>query len=241
MQEYQLLLALETATKCSSVSLTRGTLREGDIVAHLSLNSNITHSRRLIKSVEILFEETGTDWSTLAAVAVGLGPGSFTGLRIGMATAKGFASAAGIKLLGVSTLDGQAAMCVSDKKICVVMDARKKQVYTAFYRHSVPGDLHRMGDIRVMTPEDLAIEIDEPVLLVGDAIATYGEMWMHMVGKYLHFAPHQLHSPSAVALGLLCGELYNNQEFLDIRTASPLYVRASDAELSLADKKRKNK
>ncbi len=238
MQESPLLLSLDTATKCSSVSLTRGSLEDGQIVAHLSLNSDITHSRRLIKSVEILFEETGTNWPAVAAVAVGLGPGSFTGLRIGMATAKGFASAAGIKLLGVSTLDGLAAMCVTEKKICAVMDARKKQVYTAYYQHNEEGKLRRIGDIRVLAPEILAEEIAEPVLMVGDGTTTYGEMWKGIAGEHLCFAPPQLHAPSAAAIGLLCGKLYQQGKFLDISSASPVYVRASDAELSLADKKK---
>ncbi len=237
MQGDPLILSLDTSTKCSSVSLTQGTLSNGEVLASLSLNSDITHSRRLIKSVEILFAETNTKWSDIGAVAVGLGPGSFTGLRIGMATAKGFASAAGIKLLGVSTLDGLAAMCVTKKKICAVMDARKKQVYTAYYQHDKEGRLDRLGDIRVIAPELLAEEITEPVLMVGDGIAGYGDLWKESVGGYLNFAPLPLHSPAGAAIGLLCGERYQQQEFLDIISAAPVYVRASDAELSLANKK----
>lgn len=241
MQDHPLLLSLDTATKCSSVALTRGTLKDGEIVAHLSLNSDITHSRRLIKSVEILFAETMINWQDITAVAVGLGPGSFTGLRIGMATAKGFATAAGIRLIGVSTLDGLAAMCATEKKICAVMDARKKQVYTAYYQYNKNERLQKISDYRVMAPEILAEEINEPVLMVGDALATYGELWKQAAGEYLSFAPVQLHTPSAAAIGLLCGEQYRQGKYMDIASAAPVYVRASDAELSLADKQASTK
>lgn len=234
---YPLILALDTATICTTVALTRGTPGDGEVLACLSLSSKVTHSRRLISLVDILFKETETDWSMLGGVAVGLGPGSFTGLRIGMATAKGFAAAAKKKLLGVSTLDGLAGNCVSAQTICVVMDARKKQVYTAFYTRKADGTLARRGNLRVVTPEELAVEIVEPVIMVGDGVITYYDYWKEKLGNLVGFAPFQLHSPSAAAIGLLAGEMLKNDICLDISTASPLYIRSSDAELSLVAKK----
>lgn len=239
MEHLPLILSLDTSTKCCSISLTRGTLADGEVLASLSLSSNITHSRRLVNGVDQLFRETDIDWPDIAAVAVGLGPGSFTGLRIGMATAKGFAAAAGIKLVGVSTLDGLAANCLTISKICSVVDARKKQVYRAFYQRNSFGQIERTGEIRAVSPEILAAEIDEPVLMVGDGITSYGKLWKSILKEKVEFAPCQFNQPSASAIGMLCGQLFKEEKYLDIGSASPLYVRASDAELSLADKKKK--
>lgn len=234
-----LLLALDTATKCSTVAITRGTLIDGEVLACLSLSSSITHSRRIISIVDRLFSDTEITWSDIDAIAVGMGPGSFTGLRIGMATAKGFAAAAEKKLVGVSTLDALAAMCVTDKKIIAVMDARKKQVYSAAYnRDQGNGNLTRISEIKVVLPEHVVMETDEEVVMIGDGIVTYGELWQKKHGDMVRFAPMHLHAPCASAVGLLCGSLFNQGNYLDIGAAAPLYVRASDAELSLADKKK---
>ena len=241
MEQLPLILSLDTSTKCCSISLTRGMLVDGEVLASLSLSSNITHSRRLVNGVDQLFRETDIEWCDIAAVAVGLGPGSFTGLRIGLATAKGFASAADIKLVGVSTLDGLAANCLTEKKICSVLDARKKQVYSAFYQRNSFGQIERTGEIRAVSPEILAAEIDEQVLMVGDGITSYGKLWKSLLEDNVEFAPCQLNQPSASAIGLLCGQLLKEEKYLDIGSASPLYVRASDAELSLADKKKRNR
>lgn len=236
---YPLILAMDTATKCSTVSLTRGTMAQGEVIASLSLSSSITHSRRLISCVDHLFGETGVGWDDIDAIAVGLGPGSFTGLRIGMATAKGFAAAAGKHLAGVPTLDALAAMCTTNKPIQAVMDARKKQVYTATYQFDVEGcRLIRKSEIEVVSPNELGRRISKPTMLVGDGIATYGSLWQEQLGELVSVAPSQLHLPSATAVGLLCGDNVNEEKYLDVSQAAPVYVRASDAELSLADKKK---
>lgn len=240
MLQYEpLLLSLETSTRCSSVALTRGTFSGGAVLAELSLNSNTSHSRRLIAAVDRLFQETQTDWQQIAGIGIGLGPGSFTGLRIGMATAKGFAQAAQKKLLGVSTLDTLAAMCVPQERICAVLDARKKEVYAAFYRWGEDKGIVREGEMRALSPKQLAEEIQEPTMMVGDGCITYGRFFRDELKGVVSFAPVPLHRPSAAAVGLLCGRLYENNEFLDIAGSVPFYVRASDAELSLAKQRRR--
>ncbi|MEE4241264.1 MAG: tRNA (adenosine(37)-N6)-threonylcarbamoyltransferase complex dimerization subunit type 1 TsaB [Desulfopila sp.] len=235
--DYPLIVSFDTATKCSSVALSRGTLSDGEVLACLSLSTTVTHSRRLVGSVDFLFQETGTDWANVEAVAVGLGPGSFTGLRIGMATAKGFAGAGGKKLIGVPTLDALAALCLTTIDICVVLDARKKQIYSALYRHEGKDGLQRKNEVRVLTPEQLVADIQEPTLMVGDGVQTYGDYWKKELGNLVTFAPAQLHQPSAGAVGLLGGGLLEKGVCLNVASATPLYVRASDAELSLKDKR----
>lgn len=234
-----LLLSLETSTRCSSVALTRGTLADGEVLAEMSLSSNITHSRRLVTAVDTLFSETRIDWEQIAGIGAGLGPGSFTGLRIGMATAKGFAFAGQKRLLGVSTLDALAAMCVTRRRICAVIDARKKQVYMAFYRWVEGKGVVREGELRALSPQRLTEEIQEPTIMIGDGVSTYGRFFRDELKDMVTFAPATLHRPSAAAIGLLCGRLYAKGDFLESAGSTPHYVRASDAELSLADKKQR--
>ncbi len=231
-----LILALDTATTCCSVALTSGTQREGRVLASLSYCGAITHSRRLLTSIDWLLAETNISWPALDGIAVSVGPGSFTGLRIGMSTAKGFACAAEKPLLGVSTLATLAACCSTSKMICASLDARKKEVYAAFFRRDDQEVVRLIRSISVMSPERLAEHIQEPVYMVGDAVAVYGALWQSLLGEKLEIAPAQLQIPMASALGLLAGEKYVAGEFLDVGSASPLYVRASDAELSLIKK-----
>lgn len=237
-EEWPLILSMDTATKCSTVAITRGTVGDGEVLGCLSLSSNITHSRRLNTAVDHLFQETGTAWPDIDGIGVGMGPGSFTGLRIGMATAKGFAVATEKKLLGVSTLDALAAMCVTDMPILAVIDARKQQVYSATYQYEPDGKLLRKTDFRAVSPEQVIEGIDEEVVMVGDALVNYGTLWKELLKDRVRFAPVQLQAPTASAVGLLCGVEFQQGKHLDIAEATPMYVRASDAELSLNDRKK---
>lgn len=228
-----LILAIDTATTCSSVALTRGGVGEGEVVASLSLNSGVTHSRRLLTAIDWLLSEAGIDLQGVDGLAVSLGPGSFTGLRIGMATVKGLATALDKPLLGVSTLDALALNCTGERLICAVLDARKKEVYTCFYRVDLQGIPRRDGAIRVVTPQQLTGDIRQPVLFVGDAVMLYGDLWQEALGNLFSRAPRMLHYPCAGGIGLLAGEMLQRDQCLDLAVAAPLYVRASDAELSL--------
>jgi tRNA threonylcarbamoyladenosine biosynthesis protein TsaB len=232
-----LILALDTSTACCTLALTRGTVVEGEILASVSLNSRAKHSRRLLAVISWMFAETEVDWPMIDGIAVGLGPGSFTGLRIGMATAKGLAAASGVPLVGIPTLDALARRCTSEKLICAVLDARKKQVYTAFYRMGSSGLAERIGEFQAVDPASLMNGIREPVLMVGDAVVTYRKMWQQGLGEKVTFAPSEMHSPSAAAMGLLGGSELAAGRSLDLASAAPLYVRASDAELGLKRKK----
>ncbi len=235
-QQQPLILSMDTATPCSAVALTFGTRKEGMVLASLSLTGNVTHSRRIFTAVDYLLKESAVDWPSIAGIGVSLGPGSFTGLRIGMATAKGLAAAAGKVLLGVSTLDALAAKIVTPRLICTVLDARKKQVYSAFFRCDGNGFSERVSDVTVMAPEDLAAVINEPVVMVGDGVKVYGDLFCSLLGENVIFAPSHLHEPSASSLGMLAGEKFLSGEHLDVADAVPVYVRSSDAELSLLQK-----
>ena len=232
-----LILSIDTATPCSSVALTLGTRQDGRVVAAFSLTGKVTHSRRLLSVIDLLMVETARTWQEIDGIAISLGPGSFTGLRIGMATAKGLAAAAGKVLIGISTLDALASKCVSDKLICAVLDARKKEVYAAFYRLGDDGLVARVSEQAVLQPQELAAQVTEPVIMVGDGALVYGDFFRTLLGERVMLAPAQLHEPSAASLGLLAGEKLLRGELLDLAEGVPTYIRSSDAELNLLKKK----
>ena len=106
-----LILSIETATGCGSVALTGGGVHNGKLLAEATAQPEVTHSRRLLGSVDWVMQAAGIGWDRLDGVAISLGPGSFTGLRIGMAAAKGIVFAAQKPLIGVQTLDAIALSC----------------------------------------------------------------------------------------------------------------------------------
>jgi tRNA threonylcarbamoyladenosine biosynthesis protein TsaB len=230
-----LLLSLDTATTCAALALTVGTREDGEVLAELRLSGRKTHSRRLLTLIEALMRESEITWQQLDGIAVGLGPGSFTGLRIGMATAKGLAAAAGKALYGVCTLDALAAQCTG-KMVCSMLDARKKEVYAAFYRRDESGLQIRLGNPLVLPPARLVDHLVEPTLLVGSGARLYGEELCRLSGGRAVIAPAALHEPSAAALGLMAGEMARRGEVLDPIMGMPLYVRDSDAVINLSKK-----
>ncbi|MHB8149316.1 MAG: tRNA (adenosine(37)-N6)-threonylcarbamoyltransferase complex dimerization subunit type 1 TsaB [Desulfobulbia bacterium] len=228
------ILALETATTCGSLAL----VAEDRCLAEYSLNTSITHSRRLLSGIDWLLAQCELSWPQIGAIAVGLGPGSFTGLRIALSTAKGLCMATGKPLLGVGTLDGLAGQFpYSSLPICPVVDARKNEIYTALYRCNAQGLPEKTTGPMVIKPERLQEFITTPTLLVGDGLPLYGRMLKELLGESALLAPQEICFARAAAIGSLAWGLYRQGSFLNPATAVPIYVRASDAELQFGEKK----
>ncbi|MBV5316917.1 MAG: tRNA (adenosine(37)-N6)-threonylcarbamoyltransferase complex dimerization subunit type 1 TsaB [Desulfobulbaceae bacterium] len=227
-----LILAIETATGCGSVSLTAGDSRNGKVLAEYTLQPETTHSRRLLGLVEAMMVAAGTNWTDLDGVAVSQGPGSFTGLRIGMAAAKGIAMAAGVPLIGVSTLDGLAAQVPAlDLPVCCLLDARKQQVYAAFYRYSDDFSCRRIGEPQVLSPEALVQRIQEPTLVAGPGIvACFAQLAAHRQARVL---PAGTIHPRAALIGFCGASILATGAAGNGADLVPWYVRASEAELNL--------
>ncbi|MFH7319388.1 tRNA (adenosine(37)-N6)-threonylcarbamoyltransferase complex dimerization subunit type 1 TsaB [Desulfurivibrio sp. D14AmB] len=221
-----ILLALETSGSCGSVAL----VDETGCRAEHSLQSSRTHSRRLLEAVARLLAEDGVTWPELDGIAVGLGPGSFTGLRIGLSSAKGLALATGKPLLGISSLDALADQVLpSPYPICALIDARKQEVFAGFYDG---GDqLQRLEEYLAIPPTDLVDRITTPTLLIGSGAQLYRPLLQEKLGSLAHFASPALFFPRAAAIGHLALAAWQQQQFLDPGRAVPLYIRPSDAQL----------
>ncbi len=220
-----IIMALENSGMCGSIAL----VSPGLCVAESSLTISATHSKRLMGSIAAMLRDSGLDWPALDAIAVSLGPGSFTGLRISLATAKGIAMAADKRLIGIPTLDGLAAQVQTNLLICPLIDARKNQIYTAFYRRH-DGECQRLGSYMAVSPEELSAQIKEPVIFVGDGGVLYHDLLQDKLPGLANFADPAIFFPRAAAIGRLAVRHWQADIFLDPANAVPLYIRASDAE-----------
>ena len=229
-----IILAIENSSMCGSIAL----LAEGTCISEYSLSSKATHSKRLLAGIGHIIREAQFDWTDIDAIAVSLGPGSFTGLRIGLTTAKGLVMASGVKLIGVRSLDGLAAQLLTGGQlICPVIDARKKEVYSAFYRRATNGIIKKVSQTVSITPETLATGIKEPVVLLGDGSQLYKEVFAEILGDLVTFASPEIFYPRAAAIGLLALRKWHEKDFLNPISAAPIYVRPSDAELNVPKKR----
>jgi len=231
-----LILALETSTGCGSIALTR----DEQLLAEVTLKPERVHSRRLLGTVSWLLEALGLAWQDLDGIGISMGPGSFTGLRIGLAAAKGLAMAADLPLVGISSLDALSLACMGHVgQVCPVLDARKEEVYAALYETPAPDRYpRRLCPDRAVRPEELTASIDRPTLVAGPAVAIYEDVFRQ--NDYVEILSAPLAHPRALYVALLARERLLANELLDPALAVPEYVRASEAEISLLEKKRKD-
>ena len=220
-----LLLAFETSAKAASVALFDGK----NLLAEQYQNTGLTHSQTLMVMAQDVLDQCGKAPSDVEAVAVANGPGSFTGVRIGVAAAKGFAWGREIPIYGVSTLEAMArGLGIFDGYVCPVMDARRSQVYNALF-YVNQGALTRQTEDRAISLEDLKNELknlEKPIFLVGDgSILCYNTLQQDV--PHLVLPPESRMHQRAVGVGLAALE----QETPDSAAGlSPNYLRLSQAE-----------
>jgi tRNA threonylcarbamoyladenosine biosynthesis protein TsaB len=221
-------LGIDTSTSCGSVGL----IDDGEVISDYLLNIPVTHSERLLGAIEIVLREARWSIENLDGWAISLGPGSFTGLRIGVSTIKGLAFATGKPVAGVSTLDVLASQIApTSHLICPILDARKKEVYTAFYRYEEDHSLKRLSDDHAIRPEDLVKKIKVQTIFLGDGVKTYREFLMNNLPSLAIFPPAILHVSHGSMVARLGAKLLQKGECLDISNFTPIYVRSSEAEI----------
>ena len=225
-----IILSIDSSTPVAGIAVSDGMQLLGEI----TLNTKNTHSEKLMPLVKHLLDELTLTVNDLDAIAVTQGPGSFTGLRIGMATAKGLAQGAGKKLIAVPTLDCLAQNLLHYPGIiCPIMNAQKKQVYTAIYR-SGRDKLERLSDYQAIAVEQLAAqlkELKEDIWFVGDGVAAFADVFQELLGDACRFADGHNILPRAGALAMLAAERASEEQFDDLYQAELIYIRKSEAEV----------
>jgi len=231
------ILAIDSATPVAGLAL----LKEKSVIREEFVNFKKTHSETLMPMVDQVLRESEIGVQDLDAIAVTIGPGSFTGLRIGLAAAKGLSLASGKPLIGVSTLDVLAHnIAFSDSLICPLLDARKQEVYTAFYDSSGIYPLRLTADM-ACSPEELVNRVQaqaeasarKKVVLLGDGFNPYAQFFQDALQECLQVPPAHLLLPRAAALGSLAWLRAGERDFDDAFTLRPVYVRLSEAEYRL--------
>ena len=222
------ILAFETSAKAGSVALWEA----GILLGESYQNTGLTHSQTLMVMAEELLKSCGKTPSDVEAVAVASGPGSFTGVRIGVAAAKGFAWGSQIPCCGVSTLEAMAiGLGIYDGYVLPVMDARRSQVYNAVFS-AEGGKLTRITQDRAISLSDLAEEIknlEKPIFLVGDGSVLCYNTLSGDVPQLIMPPEHRMHQRAA-GVALAAAEKLAAGEPCDGATLTPNYLRLSQAE-----------
>jgi tRNA threonylcarbamoyladenosine biosynthesis protein TsaB len=222
------ILAVDTSTSLGSIALVDGP----KVRAELSLNVGATHNQRLLPGIHRMLADAGWTLQDVDGLAVGLGPGSFTGLRVGMSVMKGLAFATGKPLAGVPTLDALAAnVSLAPWSICPVLDARKGEVYAALYRGSSTSELERVTPYLVVKPQRLVELIEDTTVLLGDGLIRYGDYLAAELGDLMVRAPAHLNAIHGTAIARLAMARLEQGLREDLSLCSPLYVRPSEAEI----------
>ena len=229
-----LILAFETSAKAASVAL----LEDNKLLGESYQNTGLTHSQTLMVMAEDLLKQCGKTVADLTAVAVAEGPGSFTGVRIGVAAAKGLAWGRNIPCYGISTLEAMAvSLGAFQGYVCPVMDARRSQVYNALFYVNC-GEIRRMTPDRAVALSDLEKEIktfEEPIFLVGDGSNLCYNTLKDAVPGLVCPPEHCMHQ-RASGVALLAASMAAGGMPGDGAALTPNYLRLSQAERERAEK-----
>jgi len=221
------ILALDTATKSCSVALTEN----GTLVAELTIIKDQTHTKHLMPLIHSVFEFAGFGLGEVDGFAVTIGPGSFTGLRIGISTIKGLASALGKPVVGISSLKALAWQCADQYHLlCPFLDARKGEVYWATYRFD-GARLIQETVARATVPEAVFKDIKEPCVFIGNGAQLYRKQITTELGYFAHFVPEDQQILRASSIAFLSMERFNAKDTDEVAGLIPDYIRKSDAEL----------
>lgn len=229
------IIALDSSGLVASVAVAS----EDTVIAEYTMNYKKTHSQTLLPMLDEISKTIELDLNEIDAIAVAAGPGSFTGLRIGSATAKGLGLALNKPIIAVPTVDALSMnMWGTDRVVCPIMDARRNQVYTGFYDFDSEGN-HRI--IREQFADDIANVCDElnkmgrSVVFLGDAVPVYESVISDKMEIDYIYAPMHLSRQRAGALAVLAYQYYKAGKLEAAAEHSPIYLRLSQAERERAE------
>lgn len=229
------LIALDSSGLVASVAI----VTEDAVLAEYTVNYKKTHSQTLLPMLDEIVKMVGLDLSDVDGIAVAEGPGSFTGLRIGSATAKGLGLALNKPIIPVPTMDGLAYnLYGTDRLICPMMDARRNQVYTGLYECKEDG-LHALIEQKVADVKEMVDEINQigrSVIFLGDGTSAYETIIKEHTKVDYQFAPPHLSRQRAAAIGVLGIQYFKQNRMQKAAEHAPVYLRLSQAERERAEK-----
>jgi tRNA threonylcarbamoyl adenosine modification protein YeaZ len=222
-------LAIDSSGVVTSVAV----VEDHRLISEYTIDHKKTHSQTLMPMIEVMNNSIELEMESLDAIAVAAGPGSFTGLRIGAATAKGLAFALSIPIVSVPTLDGLAYNIYNQAGIiCPIMDAKRNQVYTAIYEYKA-FKLTKLEDYMATDIKELLQiinNLNRPVIFNGDGVETFREVIEDQVLDAFSFAPPHLMKQKASSIGALAIEYAREGKVQTANEFAPFYLRKSQAE-----------
>jgi tRNA threonylcarbamoyladenosine biosynthesis protein TsaB len=230
-------LGIETATRVAGAAV----VNEDRLVAERFVHNRKTHSQILLPMIQQVLDDAGITPRELAGVAVSCGPGSFTGLRIGMAAAKSMAQVLQVPAAGVPTLEALAWNAAGvGGLICPILDARKQEVYTCLYKsdNGVPVPVTDPRALSLAELKDLLASLDEQVTLLGDGVPVYGEEILQALGQKVKFAGRINLFSRAAGVAELGRRMIEEGLTGDPLTMQPSYIRRPEAEVTWERKHR---
>lgn len=227
-------LSFDTSSPACTVAVVDATSDAADLMAEINAWTPRGHMARLLPQIDTTLRETGIAKEELEAVVVGLGPGSFTGLRIGVTIARTLAQLLDIPIVGVPSLDAIARRVGAfEGAICTIIDAKREEVYAAVYESS-GGSIKRLTDFKPLSPESLVYELAEEniprVLLVGDGISAHRKVFEGHLGGRAVFSPRDFWWPRAADLAAIAAPRLVEGAVDDLFSLVPIYARLSQAE-----------
>lgn len=233
------ILALDSSGLVASVAI----LEEERVIAEYTINHKKTHSQTLLPMLNEIIKMTDTNLNEIDAIAIAGGPGSFTGLRIGSATAKGLGLALDKPLIHVPTIAALAYNLYGNSSkqiICPLMDARRNQVYTGFYSFK-DGILETKKEQNAAGIEQTIEELNElesEVIFLGDGVPVYKDIIERCMTVPFFFAPPHLNRQRAAAVGCLALQYFKEGKTESAKEHKPVYLRLSQAERELLEKQK---
>src|SRR5512135_3257648 len=227
------ILSIETSTMLGGVAVLDG---EAGLIAETRLNVKTTHSERLMTVIDGVLKQSELGMEAIDAFAVANGPGSFTGLRIGLSTAKGLSFATGKPIVTVPTLEAFAYnFPYCPWPVCLMLDARKGEVYAAVFRWEGGAFLRVVEDTSIKT-EDLLRKFDQIVMFAGEGAALYKPVITEVMKERAVFASPEKMVPSPANVAVLGISKAERGEFADTLAAVPRYIRKSEAEVKWSER-----
>jgi tRNA threonylcarbamoyladenosine biosynthesis protein TsaB len=222
-----LTLAFDTSSKTASVAI----LHDDIVIYDVIINSGLNHSEVLLPAIDLACSQSHLKIQDIDLFACTLGPGSFTGLRIGVSTLKGLMIATGKPAVGVSALKALALNITRCQQlICSMMDAGRGQVYIACYQYNEDRLLDQIGKDDVINPQNEIPVNDQDIIFVGDGAIRYLDNINSRKAKNIKIASSLNQYIRATAVGVLGKEKYARNELLDALSFTPFYLRCADAK-----------
>ena len=232
-------LGIDTSSNATSIAV----IEDNKLICEYTVNTKTTHSQKLMPMIENMLKISEINVNDMDMIAICQGPGSFTGLRIGMATAKALSHVNNLPIVGVNSLELLAGnMDLSDKKICSILDAQRTQVYMGQYKFE-NNKLVELKSVDVVEIDELLEELkssNEEWILVGEAVYKYEDKIKEIQNIYLPAPSHNVNKASSLCT-IAMNKYNQNIDVYDCYTINPVYIRKSQAEVQYDEKMKRLK